>query len=291
MEETPADTQQLVVITEEYQTLVVPSDPEDLKLFKRRPWQPHEDEILKAMLPDGSSYADVGRMLNRSSYSVQSRAVRLQLPYPYGDREMGVGSRADEVIGCLRRGMTYLQMSKKFGVSRGKIAGWVHRLRNTPGVHIPVKTPNADGPVYAKRTVHKSVASARKRAKERLKKQLEKDAAKAAARQKEAEKPYIPAPVKRPWASPVQIPVLTENPLPNEPVSLRMSIVDLEANNCRYVHGDPKADHHCCGHTTRKNSVYCDFHHKLCYTSDTRRLGGWVHAGMAASIRLRHFLR
>lgn len=283
------DTTEILVVAQEDTATVIPSNSAEMKAYQRRPWAPEEDVVLKAMIAEGKSFAEVGYALIRSSYSARARANRLGLNYVFAEREIGIGNRTADVINCLRQGMTYLQISKRYNVSRGKVAGWIHRLRNTPGIVVPEPTAKASTATRERRTVHKSVASARKRARERLKKQIEKDLLRAKQRSARAGEPKPN--IKRPWATPVQLPLFTDEPRPDEPLSLRVAVVDLEPHHCRYVHGDPKAEHHCCGHNTRKNSVYCDFHHKLCYTTDASRVRSWVYGGMASSIRLRHFLR
>lgn len=50
------------------------------------------------------------------------------------------------------------------------------------------------------------------------------------------------------------------------PEPLKISLVDLTADTCRYPIGYPgKADFGFCGHAVRTESPYCWWHHRLCH--------------------------
>jgi len=59
-----------------------------------------------------------------------------------------------------------------------------------------------------------------------------------------------------------------------EPESLKMNLVDLTECTCRWPSGDPAtSDFHFCGHKTKEDSPYCEYHSRLAYqpTTDRRR--------------------
>lgn len=52
-------------------------------------------------------------------------------------------------------------------------------------------------------------------------------------------------------------------PLP----SLKVALLDLKAEDCRYIDGDPRAEHSYCGHPRQPGSSYCAWHHRVCYSA------------------------
>jgi len=59
-----------------------------------------------------------------------------------------------------------------------------------------------------------------------------------------------------------------------EPESKKLDLVDLNEKTCKWPHGDPATDDfHFCGHATKEDSPYCEYHSKLAYqpTTDRRR--------------------
>ena len=50
-----------------------------------------------------------------------------------------------------------------------------------------------------------------------------------------------------------------ETPLP-EPVSLRLTLMDLDDNQCRFIAGEPREALYC-GHKVQDGSSYCPHHH------------------------------
>ncbi len=58
------------------------------------------------------------------------------------------------------------------------------------------------------------------------------------------------------------------------PESKKLDLVDLTEKTCRWPHGDPATDDfHFCGHSTKDEAPYCEYHCKLAYqpTTDRRR--------------------
>lgn len=59
-----------------------------------------------------------------------------------------------------------------------------------------------------------------------------------------------------------------------EPDSLKMELVDLTESTCRWPSGDPAtSDFHFCGHKSKEDGPYCEYHSRLAYqpTTDRRR--------------------
>lgn len=50
-----------------------------------------------------------------------------------------------------------------------------------------------------------------------------------------------------------------------EPVSLDLSLMDLAPGQCKYPHGE--GPYVFCGHPVHAGSSYCEFHHRLCWTT------------------------
>lgn len=44
-----------------------------------------------------------------------------------------------------------------------------------------------------------------------------------------------------------------------------LSIMQLKANSCRYIHGDPRSEHGYCGKRVKTDSSYCSEHHARVY--------------------------
>ena len=58
------------------------------------------------------------------------------------------------------------------------------------------------------------------------------------------------------------------------PKSKKLDLVDLTEKTCKWPHGDPATDDfHFCGHTTKDDEPYCEYHCKMAYqpTAERRR--------------------
>lgn len=58
------------------------------------------------------------------------------------------------------------------------------------------------------------------------------------------------------------------------PESKKLDLVDLTEKTCKWPHGDPATDDfHFCGHSTKDETPYCEYHGKLAFqpTTDRRR--------------------
>lgn len=56
------------------------------------------------------------------------------------------------------------------------------------------------------------------------------------------------------------LPVHVPEPLPEEPVSMNILLVNITHKACRWISGDPAINATMCGHPQKPNSPYCEFH-------------------------------
>lgn len=130
----------------------------------------------------------------------------------------------------LKNGFTYKYIAEVLNVSKNSLIGRVHRIK-------------AAYPAGQKKTLV-SFSRKRQKALRALRKRMTQNYV-----------PYVSPPNGRiDWSQ--------------EPPSLKVSFVDLEDFQCRYVHGDPKqGGHHFCGHPQKSASSYCEFHTAVCIIS------------------------
>ena len=78
-------------------------------------------------------------------------------------------------------------------------------------------------------------------------------------------KPKAKAQAQPPKPARIKAPAFETTPLPEEElgndVTSMIGIMDLKADSCRWMHGDPKGHHGYCGQTTKGNSSWCEEHH------------------------------
>lgn len=79
-----------------------------------------------------------------------------------------------------------------------------------------------------------------------------------------------PKPAPKPTKTPkVETPPFETAPLPEEElgndVGHLIGIMDLKADSCRYMFGDPKGQHGYCGKTTKGSSSWCPEHQDIVF--------------------------
>lgn len=243
------------------------------KKTPRKSWLPEEDTLLRQCLADSMTYEQAAAALGRSRYSVKSRVGTLGIDYVFGQARHATRAEGEKLAKYLRDGLTYQQISERTGLSRGCIAGWVHRVRRDGSVALPPRKASEEGGFSLKR----------KRQIERV----ERDKAQRARNRKRASKHPLYAQKFILPSTPISF---NQEPRPEEPVSRRFTVEQLENNSCRYIHGDPKHEYHYCGHIARDGRSYCDFHHNLCYTTPgPMTVRGRI--DVAYATRMRRFLR
>jgi len=96
----------------------------------------------------------------------------------------------------------------------------------------------------------------------------------AASSYKAALKAKVKAPPKPKASKPAKPPKITPPPFETAPlpeeelgndVGHLIGIMDLKADSCRYMYGDPKGQHGYCGQTTKANSSWCPHHHDVVF--------------------------
>lgn len=152
-----------------------------------------------------------------------------------------------ELRHLLKEGYTYRQIAAVLNVSKNALIGRVHRIK-------------ADYPAGRKWKVehngrHHALKKRRSKTARRVKPSKDIDVFLALLRKQQ----YVSADML------------------GEPPSLRVSFVELEAGQCRYVHGDPKKNnHHFCGHPQQNLGPYCSFHASVCYVKPRDKNGKHV---------------
>lgn len=231
-------------------------------------WTEEQQQLMRELYAAGMSDYKVAERLGCSYDVARKWRCRLKIAYVHREQEDArLRKRSEELTALLKEGKSYEQIGEVYGVSRSTVAGWIFRM--------------------------------------------EEDLKKTIAKPKQHIKAIVAPEVDRKFKDPgssrlddrnLKIRILKGKPpslekvkLDGEPRARKLSTLDLEKNDCRWVHGDPKNDHHYCGHAVKPGSSYCDFHHGICYTPGTEgpMLGRRIvnNAVVASSIRVRHVLR
>jgi GcrA cell cycle regulator len=226
-------------------------------------WADEDREWIRNALAEGKSVAEIARHFGRDPGTLRSRMKFWGLNYPKQEEiNKEIADREQVLAGYLKDGMSYTQIGEKMGVTRLRVAGWVHRM--DPELKASIAKPT-------KENTTKSSEEARKGA---------------------MMTPMYGGLRSRRRATPPPLEVVYR---PGEPQSLKVPVLDLGPFSCRWVHGDPKVEHHCCGHTTKPGSSFCDFHHGICYTPGTEgpMLGRRIvnNAVVATPVGVRQLLR
>lgn len=79
-----------------------------------------------------------------------------------------------------------------------------------------------------------------------------------------------------PFRAPPQLRLVVDNTRDEDiPIAQRKSFVELTADACRWMVGDPQGEHFYCGGETAGGS-WCPSHHKACFQSSFKSLGDCV---------------
>lgn len=173
---------------------------------------------------------------------------------------------------------SYSEIAKELGLkSRNIVAGIVHRHKHLvdalPSDVAKVRTKRiarvnsgldverrkARDREWSRQRRRRDAAAAQGRSVEDIEKALAEKRAAAAARVANA---VIRAGVKRPPVEPDRM-VLVERAAALE--MRGMAMLDLRPDDCRWIVGDPRADHSFCGIKAPFGRSYCDTHHALVY--------------------------
>lgn len=145
------------------------------------------------------------------------------------------------------KGLSATQIAIRMGVSRNAVLGKVHRLglpgRAAPRIPEPRRAP----------------AARPKASKPQPRQQLN----------------FRRADTARPSKPDVSLRVISRLVVSKDiPEPLRLDLLDLQQDSCRWIYGDPKEPgFHFCGHAKAAGAPYCSFHAARAFRPEPRRGG------------------